>query len=303
MLIGAALTAILTARIVAGPAQAARSDVESLDVAVEAPDGQLLTGLTRDDFEVTIDGRSREIESFVAGKDQTLSLVLLVDVTASIDADVGRDVMRKAIEKWFLAKVAPKDRVQVGTIAKEIRIGPPIVNNPRALETAIEKALDPPKRDTFGPSPVWDAIALAVDALKNAPGRRAIILMTDGRATGNRLDVEEAAARAAAAGVLVNVVGEDSEMLLRQEGNTGVRVRPGVALEFLARTTGGLYLPDTASPAAPGPVLERVLADLHERYTMTFALPAADGSPAAFQMSVKRPGVKVRIGRSRVPVS
>ena len=123
-----------------------------------------------------------------------------------------------------------------------------------------------------------------MDALKDAPGRRAIILMTDGRATGNRLDVEQAGARAAAAGVLVNVVGEDSEMLLRQEGNTGVRVRPGVALDFLANKTGGLYLPDSASPAAPGPVLEKVLADLHERYTMTFALPVRDGGPPTFQV-------------------
>ena len=243
-----AATAFLAAGLAATPAQDSR--LLFVDVAVEGPDGQLVTGLTRDDFELAIAGRATAIESVAAGQEQPLSLVLLVDATASIDVDVGRDVIRKAIEKSFLPKVTATDRVQAGSFARQIRIGPPIVNDQRSLQAAIGKALDLPKADTLGPSAIWDAVALAVETLKNAPGRRAIILLTDGRATGNRLDVEAVAARAAAAGVLVNVVGEDSEIVLRQDANTGVRVRPGVALEFIANATGGLYVPDTASPAA-----------------------------------------------------
>ena len=76
-----------------------------VDVAVEAPDGQLVTGLTRDDFELAIAGRATAIESVAAGQEQPLSLVLLVDATASIDVDVGRDLIRKAIEKSFVPKL------------------------------------------------------------------------------------------------------------------------------------------------------------------------------------------------------
>ena len=141
--------------------------------------------------------------------------------------------------------------MQAGSFAKQIKIGPPIVNDQRSLQAAIGKALDLPKADTFGPSAIWDAVALAVETLKNAPGRRAIILLTDGRATGNRLDVEAVAARAAAAGVLVNVVGEDSEIVLRQDANTGVRVRPGVALEFIANATGDWMFLTPRRPPCP----------------------------------------------------
>jgi len=288
------VVAVSLAAALAATAQNSGSFV--VDVAVEA-DGQFVTGLTREDFEMAVAGRPAAVDSVVAGKERPLSLVLLLDATASIDSDVGRDVIRKAIEKSFLPKLAPKDRVQAGSFAKQIKIGPAVVNDSRALQAAIGKALDVPKADTFGPSAIWDAVALAVETLKDAPGRPAIILITDGRATGNRLDVEEVAARAAAAGVLVNVVGEDSEIVLRQDANTGVRVRPGVALEYLAGTTGGLYLPDTASPAAPGPVLERVLADLHERYTLAFAAP--DGRPQTVNVRVKRSGVKIRVSRPR----
>ena len=60
---------------------------------------------------------------------------------------------------------------------------------------------------------------------------------------------------------------------------------------------GGLYVPDTASPAVPGPVLEKVLADLHERYTLAFAAPG--GQPPTVNVTVKRPGVKIRVSRPR----
>jgi len=290
-----AVLAFLAASLASARAQS--SGAVFVEVAVEGQDGQLVTGLTRDDFEIAIAGRPAAIDSLVAGREQPLSVVLLLDATASIDVDIGREVIRKAIEKSFLPRVAPGDRVQVGSFARQIKIGPAIVNDPRALQAAVGKALDPPKAEAFGPSAIWDAVALAVETLKNAPGRRAIILITDGRATGNRLDVEEAAGRAAAAGVLVNVVGEDSEIVLRQDGNTGVRVRPGVALEFIANATGGLYAPDAASPAAPGPVLEKVLADLHERYTLAFMAP--DGPPKTISVRVKRPGVKIRVSRPR----
>lgn len=290
-----AVTALLAAGLAATPLQDSR--LLFVDVTVEAPDGQLVAGLTREDFELTIAGRATAIESVAAGQEQPLSLVLLLDATASIEVDVGRDVIRKAIEKSFLPRLTSTDRVQAGSFARQIKIGPPIVNDPRSLQAAIAKALDLPKADTFGPSAIWDAVALAVEALKNAPGRRAIILLTDGRATGNRLGVEAAAARAGAAGVMVNVVGEDSEIVLRQDGDTGVRVRPGVALEFIATATGGLYVPDTASPAVPGPVLERVLADLHARYTLAFAAPGAQ--PQTVTVTVKRPGVKIRVSRPR----
>ena len=89
-------------------------------------------------------------------------------------------------------------------------------------------------------------------------------------------------------------------MTLRQDGTTGVRVRPGVALEWIANVTGGLYVQDVATPAAPGPILERLLDDLHERYTLGFTPTARDGIGHALDVRVKGPGLKVRTRRSYV---
>ncbi len=203
--------------------------------------------------------------------------MLLFDVTVSMDSTAKRNIVRTGVEKWFVDRLAPRDRVHVGSFARQTSIGPAISGNPKVLLSAVRKALDPRDEDTLGPSPIWDAIDLAVAALANAEGRRAIVLVTDGRATGNRLSPEEAATRAAAEGVAVSVVGEDWEMTIRQDANTGVRVRPGVALARIASATGGLYLPDRSNPPAPGPILERLLADLHGRYTLGFTPPVRDG--------------------------
>ena len=42
---------------------------------------------------------------------------------------------------------------------------------------------------------------------------------------------------------------------------------------------------DQLIPAEPGPVLERLLADLHERYTLGFTPPVADGKIARISTS------------------
>jgi VWFA-related protein len=290
---------VLSALAAAAPVPA-RAPLVMVDVAVEGSDGRRVTGLTRDDFTIVADGAARPVESFAAGKEQPLSLVLLLDASVSLEYMLEGKTLRSAIEKWFVERLAPQDRVQVGSFNRQITIGPPIVASPRALLAAVRTALDPRGQDAFGPSPVWDAVDEAVAALAQAGGRRAVLLVTDGRATGNRQGPEESGARAIAAGVTVNVLGEDWDMTLRQDGTTGVRVRPGVALEWIAHATGGLYLQDSAIPAAPGPILERLLADLHERYTLGFTPAIRDGTPHTLEVHVKRPGLKLRTRRSYV---
>jgi VWFA-related protein len=268
-----------------------------LDVGVEDTDGRAVTGLTRDDFEIIAGGATRPIESFAAGQERPLSLVLLVDVTVSMEATTKLSVLRTGVEKWFVDKLAPRDRVQVGSVARRTSIGPAFSGSPKALLAAVRQAFDPREEDTLGPSPIWDGIDLAVAALAKAEGRRAVVLVTDGRATGNRLSPEAATVRAMAESVAVSVVGEDWEMTIRQDANTGVRVRPGVALERIASATGGLYLPDHTNPSAPGPILERLLADLHARYTLGFTPPVRDGKLHELDVRVRRPGLKLRTRR------
>ena len=279
------------------PVVAERASLEFVDIAVEEPNGTAVTGLAQTNFEIDVAGASRPIESFAAGTERPLSLVLLFDVTASMETKIKRSAIRSAVEKGIIPRLRPEDRVQVGSFARTITIGPVIAGNPRALQAAVQKALDPEHSDTLGPSPMWDAIDAAVKALATSTGRRSIIVVSDGRATGNREAPEDVGNRAVAAAVTVSVVGEDSEMMIRQNANTGVRVRPGAGLEWIAATTGGLYLPDRAIALEPTTILERLLAELHNRYTLGFTPPVRDGKVHALNIRVDRPGLTLRARR------
>lgn len=279
------------------PLVARRASFELVDVAVEGPDGTAVTGLTENDFNLTIAGSPRPIESFAVATARPLSLVLMFDVTTSMDTMIKRSVIKNAFEKFFIARLKPEDRVQVGSFGRKIAIGPPISGNPRALQSAVQKALDPVEADTLGPSPLWDAIDAAVRALAPTTGRRAVIVVSDGRASGNREGPEAVGNRAVAAGVTVSVVGEDVEMTIRQDANTGVRVRPGAGLEWIAGTTGGLYVPDHATDPTPGQLLERLLLELQNRYTLGFTPPMRDGKTHDIGIRVNRPGLTMRARR------
>ena len=280
----------------AAPRQSPVSSLVLVDVAVESAGGQPVAGLTKEDFAITAGGE-QPIEFFATGTERPLSLVLLFDASASLDGVISRDNLLTSVEKWSLHRLAPRDRVHVGSFARQTVIGPPLAGNSKDLLPAIRKALDPREADTIGPSPIWDALAAAVDTLDDADGRRAVLLVTDGRATGNRLSLEEAEARAIAAGVAVSVVGEDREMTITQDARTGVRVRPGLALARIASTTGGLYLPDPGAPVSPGEILARLLADLRGRYTLGFMPPIRDGKPHELDVRVNRPGLTLRARR------
>ena len=240
-------------------------------------------------------GRS---SSFAAGKEQPLSLVVLVDVSISMESRVKRSAIREEVERRLPLLLAPHDRVQAGAFARQISISPPFAGNSKAFLTAVRKTLDPRDEETLGPSRLWDALDEAIKALAQSEGRRAVLLVTDGQATGNRDGPQEVAPRAVAAGVAVSVVGLDWERTIRQDAETGVRVRPGVALEWIAGATGGRYLRDRLIPAEPGPVLERLLADLHERYTLGFTPPVADGKMHDLEVRVRKSGVRLRARRS-----
>jgi VWFA-related protein len=284
----------------AAPRQSPVAPLVLVDVAVESADGQAVAGLTKEDFAITTGGATPSVEFFATSAEQPLSLVLLFDTSASVNDVTSRGDVRAGVEKWFLPRLTPGDRVHVGSFARQIAIGPPVAGTAKDLQPVIRKALDPREADTFGPSPIWDAVAAAVETLAKTEGRRAVLLLTDGRATGNRLSMEEAAALAVAAGVVVSVVGKDWEMTIPQDATTGVRVRPGVALERITSITGGLYVRDSGVPAAPGEILTRLLADLRGRYTLGFKPPIRDGKPHEFEIRVSRPGLRLRARQSYI---
>jgi VWFA-related protein len=267
------------------------ADVVSIHVGVE---GEAASALTKDDFEVSIDGKPTAIEAFTPPP-QTLTIVLLLDRTASMETYGG---IEEEIEKSFAPALRPADRARVGGIANRLVLAPAFSSNPREVSSAGRKAVSFRRQDRYGPTPLWDAVEQTAAVLEAEPGLRAIILVTDGRSSGNKVSFLTAADRAVSAGVVVNVLSESLPMILRQSETTAARVRPGLPLEQIAVATGGSIVPRDPTPTtplpAPGPVLQKFVEDLRAMYTVGIAPIGPPGGLHRIEVRIKRPNLTAR---------
>jgi VWFA-related protein len=277
-----------------GRAQGARDGLVPIHVAVADAAGTSVTGLTKDDFAVLVDDAPKEIVTFAAPP-SPISVVLLLDVTSSMAVYTD---MRDEIARTFVPTLLPVDRARVGGIANRLELAPQFSSDARAIVSAGRAATSFDKGERNGPSPIWDALDGTFAALDEERGVRGIILVTDGRSTGNHVSATAVLQRAVAEGIVMYVLTEARPIVIRQNATSFARVRSGLLLQELARRTGGLCVPEEPAPGAqlptPGPILSRFVQDLRGMYTLAVSPDGASGSAHRVQITVKRPGLTAR---------
>lgn len=194
-----------------------------------------------------------------AGQGEALTLCVVVDVTASTMSTIqlpGTGFDREEADERLATTMGglagllePADRLRVGRIAATVAFSPAFVTRDRAA--AASGVLSVSDTERFGPSPIWDAVYEALDLLAEERGRRAVLVWTDGRASGNRVGRHDVARRAAELGIPVSIVSGPTETVIRLTETTGVRIRPAVYLEWLSDVSGGQFKLLTLEPAHP----------------------------------------------------
>ncbi len=286
-----------------GPTLAQDTRLVTVHVSVTSPDGAFASGLIRDAFEIVVDGQIGQIER-VETLQPGMAIVVLVDISASMlplppklrsselpiglqPAEIGRGVERIA------SMLQSGDRVLVGTVGSRIALDGRFTADKNDLAAMARAVVSPADIDRHGPSPIWDAVHAAVAMLADQTGARAIVLITDGRATGNRHSVVQAAEAAAQANVTTSIV---SLATARENprGNMTDIVQPTALLRQLADFTGGMLEPYRATERHAPPItpfIERAFRHLRERYALTFRAPA-DGKAHQVQVRVPNSGLK-----------
>ena len=324
---GLASTALQT------PQQAAQQGVVFVEVTVLDATGSAISALTRDDFELLVDGRARPIE-YVAPDDSPVLVVLLLDVSASCWIQPGD--LKPAIEKHFWDGLGPSDRLRLGLVGAGPVVLSPSFGGERVALRSMLHLLDLQPTYTvrdklvpttssvvpqmgvrerkatgarMGPSPIWDAVYDAASALEHEPGRRVVILLTDGRATGNVHGLDETIVHALAAGVPIHVVSEAEDVIIPIDASNAARVRPDVFLKGMADQTGGSYASVLDALAASGAkgipsgekiseqvgvLLSRALQQAHRTYALGFTAPTLDNRLHRLEVRVRRLGLTVR---------
>ncbi|MEZ5319514.1 MAG: VWA domain-containing protein [Vicinamibacterales bacterium] len=148
------------------------SDAVSIYATVADAEGRLVTDLTADDFEVTDDGRPVTLSLF-SDAVQPITIVIMLDRSGSVERRFSQ--VRDAASA-LVRTLEAGDRARIGTFSGRIDIAPGTFtgDRDRLLDILYGDLQDP------GPTPLWNATGAAIDALAGQPGRRVVLVFTDG---------------------------------------------------------------------------------------------------------------------------
>lgn len=213
--------------------------------SVQDKQNRYLNDLKREDVQILENGQLQEIFTFKRELDLPLTMAILVDVSGSERFTLPH--LKDAGGRFVDSVVRTgKDTVAVLKFEGEATVMQELTSNPKRVRKALEEIafIAPPPVSVYGGATppinggsrqggtsLYDAvIATSADLLAKEPGRKTIIVFTDGVDTTSRMKLDEAIDEALRAEVVVYSIG------IGDPGFGGVS--EGV-LKKLSESTGG----------------------------------------------------------------
>lgn len=258
--------------------------------------GRLVPDLGPDAFEVRDNGKPQPITVF-SNDVQPITVVMMLDRSGSMRGNVG--LVEQAAGE-FVRRLDPKDRARIGIFAERIDIQPEgFISDQQELMRVLRSNLP-----VTGPTPLWNAVDEAIDALKSQDGRKVVLVFSDGAdAPMNfRLDnrsVMDVMRRAQQEDVMVYAIGLQSAPVRGGPGGGmggfgGMAPqRPDPALATVAQDTGGGYFELTRADDLRS-AFARVADELHRQYALGFEPPKLDDKMHKIEVRVTTQGMKAR---------
>ena len=150
------------------------TNLVTIPVSVRADNGTYLFDLRKEEFRIYEDGVEQEIGHF-SSVEQPFYVVVLIDTSSSTEAKLGE--IKEAVHA-FNTQLRQRDSVlPIAFSGQVLPLLQKASSNRTVLRNAIEKAR--PDLGNNG-TKLYDAIDFAYEILRLVPGRKAIIVLTDG---------------------------------------------------------------------------------------------------------------------------
>jgi Ca-activated chloride channel homolog len=263
--------AIAAARA-AAPQCASGVDLVEVYATVTDARGEPVTGLTASDFRLLEDGEPQTIAAFAAGE-FPLSVAVGIDRSFSMRRWLEPS---KAAARAFVSALRPDDRVMVLAIGSETETVAPFSSDHDSAAAAIGRL------DTWGTTPLYDAILAAVSAVENARGRRALVVASDGVDRYSETSATTLVSEARRRDVLVYPIAVGG-------------ARPPVMVELAAVTGARPSFVKDARELTPA--FTSIARELRFQYLLGYSSShkgSSEGEWHSIQVSVARSDVRVR---------
>jgi VWFA-related protein len=252
-----------------------RVDVDLVNVLCSVRDksGALVNHLKQDDFILLEQGKPQTIRHFARETDLPLTVGLLVD-TSNSQVRLIEDERRAAAQ--FLSQVIhPRDTAFLVSFDAKTDVLMDRTSAPKAIKNGLEKLRENSpsmqKRGGTGRprgTVMYDAIYQAAqERLRSEPGRKAIVLITDGMDVGSKLRIDDAIDAAQKADVIIyGIYYVDSKAY----GGADWANRRGrsVLLEMADQTGGRFFRVDRKHPLKK--IFDQIQQEMRSQYALDF---------------------------------
>ena len=210
--------------LVNSPSSGERIDVQMVELYTTVTDhrGRPIEGLTRDVFRVYEDGAEQTVRRFERVQDLPIYAGVLLDTSGSMVEQL--DTAVKAALRFFQTVIQPKDRAAVITFSGQPNLAVRFTNDREVLAGGLAGL----RAD--GNTALYDSIIYALYYFGGVRGKRAIVLLTDGKDEGSRFRYGDALEYAKHSGIAFYTIG-----LGPIANQPDIRLK----LEKLAAETGG----------------------------------------------------------------
>ena len=259
------------------------SNLVAVPATVVDSHGIAVTNLKLEDFELRVDGQANTI-SEISRADTPVRMAMLFDNSGSLSE--SRDFEKHAAIRFFRNVLRPVDQAAVFSVSTDVTLVEPLTNDVRRLQLTIESFGKPE-----GATSLFDGIIQAGAYLRPYPGRRVIVIVSDGVDTTSRADFDTTMQRALADDCQIYVV----QTGLYENANLRALAAERRMQEFTAQTGGAVYIPKSADDLDDA--FAQIAADLAQQYILSYypAQDKRDGKYHLIAVRVKtKPNARVR---------
>jgi Ca-activated chloride channel family protein len=271
------------------PGETIDVNLQQLPLSVAAPAG--FPPLRKEELALVDDGSPRPIERLVPAADLPLHVILLIDSSESMLTELP--LVKKAAGDFARVLVGPTQQVAVVAFAQRTVWLTPFTSNAADVDRAVQHLY--PRGETH----LYDAAIEMLFELQKIPGRKALVVLTDGVNQGGDFNLDHLVHYARYAGVPLYPVIKNS-LLTRflRFGLGGFQVSQ---FADIARDSGATYFIVRGGAELPG-VYRRVAEELRQQYILVFyGAAAASDNWHSLALKSSRPNLPIRIQRGYFP--
>lgn len=284
------------------PTFASRSDLVVLSATAVDGHGRPVTNLKRQELRVLEEGRPQTILHFAEGREVPARVLLLADVSGSMNGQLKTTSARMAA-KQVLAALAPEDQVALAGFDSEYWGVVGWTTDKRKVEEGFAD-LKP-----FGSTALHDALDHAAqDLASHGEGRRAVVVITDGVDTASKQTPDAVIARSRALDVpiytvtVVSSIDDPRSDTFVGRDKTTAAAAGSVLLERYATMSGGAsYV--VSDFAGLKKAADQIALEIKHQYRLGYDPPVGPRRFRRVEVRTTRKGILVRTRSGYLPPS